>query len=200
VSAQRVAYLARVLTCMLLGSACSSHGALLPIPAGSQRLVQTPSGIAVLTQAEAQTGLPGDITFGGPNGRSALYLQFSPEWRAHGAPLRGFLVLEPLTGAAPEPEPVAIEAWRVRAPWHADRLHAWSDKPELAPPYARTLTAGAPARSLRLDITELLRFAANHPEMDQGIALIAGRGSGHGASFATGMNGDAVPRLEVYTR
>jgi len=32
------------------------------------------------------------------------------------------------------------------------------------------------------------------------MAVLAHGGSGHGASFATGMSGGAAPRLEVYTR
>jgi hypothetical protein len=154
----------------------------------------------VLTRAETSSGLPAQITFGGPSGRSALYLQFPPEWRAHGAPLRAYLTLEPLAGEAPEAEPVRVEAWRVRSAWLPAELRSWSDKPELAPPYASAITSSSPARPLRIDVTELLRFAANNPELDQGIALVGRAGNGHGASFATGISGGTAPQLEVYSR
>ena len=184
----------------LLCSACARHLGVASIPGASARVVETPSGLAALSQSGPIVGLPGAITFGGPSGRSALYLQFSPEWRTSGAPLRAFIALEPRLGEMPDPEPVEVEVWRVRSPWQASALHAWSDKPELAPPYASAVISSSPARTLRIDITELLRFAANNPALDQGFALIARGGHSHGASFATGMSGGAAPRLEVYTR
>ena len=100
----------------------------------------------------------------------------------------------------PDPEPVRVEVRRVRSRWQPGALHAWSDKPELAPPYATAVISSSPARTLRINITELLRFAANNPDLDEGLALIAPSGTGHGATFSTGMSGGAAPRLEVYTR
>jgi hypothetical protein len=194
------AQLALLYSCLLLGAGCGTKPGLSAIPDTSQRFVATPSALAVLRQSRSLSGLPGDITFGDPNGSSALYLQFAPEWRARGAPLKGFLTLEPRLGATPDPESVRIEVWRVRSPWQPGALHTWSDKPELAPPYVSALISSSPARTLRLDISELLRFLAKNPALDQGIALIARRGDGHGASFATGISGGVAPRLEVYTR
>jgi hypothetical protein len=182
-------------------SACGApSGAFDAIPDASQRLVATPSSVAVLSQAHTTTGLPSEVTFGDASGRSALYLEFSPEWRAHGAPLKGFVALEPRLGEARDAEPVTVEVWRVRSAWQPRSLHTWSDKPELGPPFARAVISSSPAHGLRIDITELLRFAADNPAIDHGIALIARGGSGHGASFATGIGGGSAPRLEVYTR
>jgi len=197
---RHLAHFSAILACFLLPTACSHRAGPVAIPEASERLVETPSGLAVLSQSQSQSGLPGDITFGDPSGRSALYLQFPPEWRARGAPLQGFLVLEPRSGEMPDPEPVPVEIWRVRSRWEPENLRAWSDKPELAPPYVSAVISSSPARALRVDITELLRFAANNPDLDQGLALIARAGTGHGATFATGMSGGAAPRLEVYTR
>jgi hypothetical protein len=193
-------HLAFTVACMLLASACSTRGGYDPIPETSERLVVTPKALAVLAQPGAFSALPAQITFGATNGRSALYLQFPPEWRAHGSPRKAYLTLEPLAGEAVQGELVRVEAWRVRAAWFPADLRSWSDKPELAPPYASATTSSSPARPLRIDVTELLRFAANNPELDQGIALIASGGSGHGASFTTGIGGGAAPRLEVYSR
>ena len=192
--------LALLCCCLLLGAGCGTKPGLSALPDTSQRFVATPSALAVLSQSRSWSGLPGDVTFGDPDGRSALYLQFAPEWRARGAPLKGYLTLEPRLGATPDAEFVRIEVWRVRAPWQPGALHTWSDKPELAPPYVSAVISSSPARTLRLDISELLRFLAKNPALDQGIALIARRGDGHGASFATGISGGAAPRLEVYTR
>ena len=184
----------------LLGNACGRPAGIAAISEASTRWVETPSSLVVLSQARPVAGLPGSITFGDARGRSALYLQFSPEWRENGPPLRGFIALEPRAGETPDAEAVEGEVWRVRSPWQASALHTWSDKPELAPPYVTASTSSSPAHTLRIDITELLRFAANNPELDRGWALIARGGSGHGASFATGMSAGAAPRLEVYTR
>ncbi|HEY4103459.1 MAG TPA: hypothetical protein VGM44_06190 [Polyangiaceae bacterium] len=173
---------------------------LAPIPAASERWVATPTSLAVLSQSGELDGVPGALTFGGASGRSALYLQFPNEWRQRGAPLAAFLALEPREDAANDAESVRVEAWRVRAPWRASALHTWSDKPELAPPYARSVASSSPPKQLRIDVTELLRFAAKNPELDHGVALIASGGAGAGVTFATGMDGGAAPRLEVYAR
>jgi hypothetical protein len=193
-------HLLTTFACVLLCAACGSGANYDPIPVASQRWVQTPSELAVLTQEQAQSGLPGAVTFGAASGRSAIFLRFPPEWRARGVPLRAFLALEPRAGTAVEAELVRVEAWRVRSAWQPSALHTWSDKPELAPPYVSALASSSPARTLRLDVTELARFLARNPELDQGIALIASGGSGRGASFATGMSGGVAPRLEVYSR
>jgi hypothetical protein len=58
----------------------------------------------------------------------------------------------------------------------------------------------SPARDLRIDVTELVRFALANPTQNFGIALLGHGGSGHGASFATGMSTGAAPRLEIYAR
>jgi len=187
------------LLCLIGGAACA-HRSPAALTATSARSVETPTAIAVLSQARTESGLPGEITFGGPRGRSALFLRFPSSFRAQGAPLRAYLVLEPRIGAPPDSEPISIEAWRVRSRWQSSALHDWSDKPELAPPYARAVASGSPARELRIDVTALLRFAADNPALDQGIALIATGGDGHGVSFATGIDGGAAPRLEVYAR
>jgi len=170
------------------------------IPAASGRSVLLPSALAVVEQGHTHDGAPGAITFGAASGRSALYLRFPSEWRASGAPLRAFIALEPRDDALPGSEPVRIEAWRVRNAWRAESLHDWSDKPELAPPHASILVTNSPATTLRIDVTELLRFAASNPELDHGIALVATGGSGHGASFATGISGGRAPELELYQR
>lgn len=163
----------------------------------SARVVASPNGIAALSSDHATLGLPAEICFGGPLGRSALYLAFPSTWRARGTPRKAVLTLTPREGAPIDPAQVTVEAWRVTAAWQPGALHTWWDKPELAPPYARALITNSPVRELRIDVTELLRFAAQNPSRDFGIALLASGGSGHGVSFATGMNGGQAPRLEL---
>lgn len=180
-------------------ASCSARPSA-PIPVTSERAVLLPNGMAVLASGQSYDGIPSAITFGSTSGRSALYLRFPAEWRSGSTPRRAFIALDPRADASPLAEPVRIEAWRVQNDWRPEALHRWSDKPELAPPYAATTISPSASGTVRIDVTELLGFAANNPELDHGIALIATGGRGHGAAFATGMNGGNAPRLEIYSR
>jgi hypothetical protein len=189
--------------CALVGglwlNACSAP-TRDPALAATTRLVTLPIRIAALSQAEDAPALPAQISFGSAHGRSALYLKFPTELAGHGLPLKAFIALSPRAGAPIDRAPTTVEAWRVSAAWQAEQLVTWSDKPQLAPPYARAkLESSAPGEQ-RIDVTELVRFAAQNPDLDFGIALIGRTGSGHGATFATGISGGTAPRLEIYTR
>ncbi len=166
----------------------------------SKRLVSTPTGIAVLSSASDSALLPAEISFGSSHGRSALYLEFPTDFAAYGVPLKAFIALSPRAEATPDATPVTVEAWRVNAAWQAEELRTWSDKPPLAPPYASEEISSSPARELRIDVTELVRYAAQNPSLNFGFALLGRGGSGHGASFATGISAGDAPRLEVYVR
>ncbi|MEP7049731.1 MAG: DNRLRE domain-containing protein [Pseudomonadota bacterium] len=168
--------------------------------ASSKRVISTPIKIAELTPASDSATLPAEITFGGSHGRSALYLEFPTDFAAYGTPLQAFITLSPRESASPEATPVLVEAWRVTAAWQAAELRTWSDKPPLAPPYALERFTGSPAHELRIDVTELVRFAAQNPTLNFGFVLLSRGGAGRGASFTTGMSGGNAPRLEVYVR
>lgn len=164
----------------------------------SARVVVTPSSIRALSAAHIDAGLPGEIRFGGPAGRSALYLKFSAEGWARGVPERAFIALSKRSGAPRDPASVTLEAWRVSAEWQPSELVSWSDKPELLPPYSRVRVSDSLASDVRIEVTELVRFAADNPERSFGIAILARGCDGHGQSFATGMSGGRAPRLELY--
>jgi len=164
----------------------------------SQRIVSTPSSIAFVASDGITTGLGGEIRFGGPRGRSALYLKFPSELRARGAPRQAFLTLSAREGSAISDVPLTLEAWRISADWQPSELQHWFEKPSLAPPYARTRITSSPPRELRIDVTELMRFAAENPERDFGIAVIAAGSDGPAASFDTGFAGGTAPRLDLY--
>lgn len=166
--------------------------------ANTRRFVVTPTRIAELTPGSDSSALPVAVSFGGSQGRSALYLQFPSDYAAYGTPLKAYLALSPRADASPDPAQIVVEAWRVNAAWQAAELRSWADKPPLAPPYRIEKLSGSPAREQRLDVTELVRFAAENPSRDFGIALLGRGGSGPGLSFATGISGGSAPRLEVY--
>ena len=184
--------------CLALGCAPARHDAL-SVPALSQRWVLAPSALSVLSGARAVEGVPGEVTFGGAGGRSALYLQFPSEWQNRGVPVAAFLALETREDAIADSTPVTLEVWRVRSPWQAAALRTWSDKPNLAPPFARMRTTPT-LQEVRIDVTELTRFMALNPTQSEGFAVLAESGAGHGASYATGMQGGRAPRLELYLR
>lgn len=164
------------------------------------RIVSTPSSIAFVSSAGETHGLGGEVRFGGPLGRSALYLKFPSEWRSQGAPQQAFLTLAPRAGSALSDRPVTLEAWRISGDWQPLTLQRWSEKPSLLPPFARARNARSAAEELRIDVTELVRFAAQNPERDFGIAVIARGSDGPAATFSTGFSGGRAPRLEVYVR
>ncbi|HYP86783.1 MAG TPA: hypothetical protein VEQ59_01485 [Polyangiaceae bacterium] len=165
-----------------------------------ERLVSLPSSIAHVSSARSSAGLSADIRFGGPLGRSALYLKFPGEWRTQGIPVQAFLTLSPREASPSSDVPLTLEAWRISADWRPQALQHWSDKPSLAPPYARVKVTSSPIREVRIDVTELVLFAARNPERDFGIAVIASGNEGPGESFSTGLAGGRAPRLELYLR
>lgn len=169
-----------------------------PPPRSSARWVLTPTAIASLSSTRQTRGLPEEIRLGEPFGRNLLYLKFPSDWSAKGRAARAFLTLVLSDGVASDPAPISVEVWRVRSDWAPEELRTWSDKPDLGPPFARAAISAAPARELRIDVTDLLRFATASPERDFGFALLTRGGSGSGAAFSTGVAGGAAPRLEVY--
>jgi hypothetical protein len=163
-----------------------------------ERLVSWPSSIAYVSSDSDSAGLPGEIRFGGPLGRSALYLKFPSEWRTQGTPQRAFVTLSTRAGSATPEPPVTLEAWRISADWQPRTLQRWSDKPSLAPPFARVRGRASTVQDLRIDVTELVRFAAQNPERDFGIAIIASGSEGPGETFSSGLDGGRAPQLELY--
>jgi hypothetical protein len=151
----------------------------------------------MLSAAQVTIGLPAEIRLGGPLGRSALYLKFPKASSSHDPPLQAYLALSARAGAPEDSNPVTLEVWRVTSEWRAADLKSWTDKPDLAPPYARLEVKNSPAQDVRIDVSELVRFLAHNPERDFGMALLASGGAGHGVSLATGVSGGRAPRLEV---
>jgi len=166
-----------------------------------ERLVTSASQIAALSVADGRTESSPELRFAGPRGRSALYLKFPNDWRARELPLRAaFLTLSPRAGSVSHDTPITLEAWRISADWQPQMLRRWSDKPALALPYTRTRLSATPTHDVRLDVTELVRFAAQNPEREFGIAVIASGSASAGAAFDTGFAGGRAPRLELYLR
>lgn len=173
-----------------------------PVPSDSQRLVAEPNAIALVNAKSRHDSseLPPAVTFGsGADGAATLYLGFPPVWRGKKRVEAAFLVLEPMPGTAPTTEDVEVEVWRVGARWRPEEV-SWLAQPERMLPKSSGIARSAPPIPLRIDVTELARYFADHEHSDFGIAVASGSGSGAGASFATGASGGRGPRLEVYLR
>lgn len=186
------------------GSECLANRCTLlgadPVASDTRRLVLTPRKMAVIGASEQQSSeLPPAVTFGSAAGGAALYLDFEPGWRGARGIESAFLVLDPLPGTPRGPEDVRVHAWRVGAAWRSDEL-SWLGQPTLLPPNATGIARGAPPMPLRVDVTEIVVYLAEHTTSNHGIAVRASGGSDVGASFATGASGGSAPQLELYVR
>jgi len=179
-------------------SSCARQNAEPQAMLLGQRIVSRPSSIAFVSSDRVAAGLAGEIRFGGPLGRSALYLKFQSEPRTGRLPQKAFLTLAAREGGASSDGPLTLEAWRISADWQPHALEHWCQKPSLAPPYSRLRVTPSPTREARIDVTELVRYAARHPERDFGIAVIASGSEGPSATFSSGFAGGQAPLLELY--
>jgi hypothetical protein len=57
-----------------------------------------------------------------------------------------------------------------------------------------------PPQSLRIDVTQLVRYLRDHPPDDHGMVLKADGNARRGAAFATGATVGRMPMLELYFR
>jgi len=163
-----------------------------------QRRVSEPLAMSVISARGSSEALPRTVTFGSAaGGKTALYLRFPDLDLPEQSIERAYLRLEPETSGAFDAEPVEVEVWRVKRPWQSGAFD-WSSQPPLGPPRAEGQALGR--KPLRIDVTDLVREANEHPERSHGLAVLASAGEGNGVSFATGVGGQWLPRLEVYLR
>ena len=70
---------------LVLGGCGARTASFSTVPDASERVVATPSRIAVLSAGHSTTGLPGDVDLWRHERQGALFAEFPPDWRAHGA-------------------------------------------------------------------------------------------------------------------
>lgn len=124
-----------------------------------------------------------------------LYLRFEQSW-LRGRVRAAFLLLEPRSGGPSGPD-VGLEVWRTNRGWAAPGF-SWGEQPGFAPPFARAIGRGAPALPVRVDVTEIVRYFAQHPNHDFGFAVRASEENTTGITLSTGVDGGSAPRLDVY--
>ncbi len=177
-----------------MAARCAREGGA-PVPAESRRILLRPQALAFASD-EPTDGLGASVTLGSDSGsHRAIYVRFDPRWK-NGKVISAFLLLEPSAGA-PRGGDVGLEVWRAEKTWQGPNLPC-SRQPGLAPPFARGIGRAAPALPVRIDVTELVRFFADHPERDHGFVVRASDAHDPGITLATGLDGGEPPRLDVY--
>lgn len=165
------------------------------MPARTRRLLLRPAGLAI-AEREPTRGVAPSVTLGASaSPPSAMYVRFDQSWRT-GRVRAAFLVLEPRSGAPAGPD-VSLEVWRATRRWKEPGF-SWSQQPGFAPPFARAIGRPTAALPVRVDVTEIVRYFAQHPNHDFGFAVRASGESSTGIALSTGVDGGAAPRLDVY--
>jgi hypothetical protein len=171
-----------------------------PVAAQSERLLLRPSSMVLVSSSAHRSGseLPTAVLLGSRvEGAVALYLRFDPVWRGRPPVASAFVLLEPMAGTQPRVEDVPVQVWRVTQQWKSEDV-SWLRQPRVGLPRARGLARSSPPSTLRIDVTEIIRYLQDHPYGDHGIALKAAGDGCQGATFATGAGGGVGPRLELY--
>jgi hypothetical protein len=171
-----------------------------PVSYEAELQVFEPADVARLSAREQSTevGESDIIVLGDPDeGESLLLLRFALTLPSLGRLEAAVLRLDPMPSCGAMPADVQLELCHVLSPWRSDTVR-WTRRPSLGLPMRATILASTAPRPFRLDVTELVRQWAEHPERYHGLGLLAsGAGPGH-ACFASGLRTARGPRLEIY--
>jgi hypothetical protein len=180
-----------------LANCCVAEGGA-PLPQGLRRAELVPVDMAVVSASRHRASLPAALILGGQSmGDVSVYLRFGLPAARIAHLQRAFLRLEPMSGVAPSSQQVPVRVWRVGKSWNSSSLD-WLSQPPARPPGGSGLARTDPPQSLRIDVTELVRYLRDHPLDDHGMVLKAEGGTPRGAAFATGSVAGRMPVLELY--
>jgi len=169
-------------------------------PIDAQRIVVTPSELAVVSSHGGDGSLPAEIPFGSAvGGAMMVLLKFPTPWGNRARIASAFLTLEPSPGAPAGSQAIPIAVSRVLEHW-SDSNVTWARLPKLSAVEVRALAVSGPPGTLRIDVTSIVERWTRGRADDQGIALSAAAESGVGAVYSTGVSGVPGPRLDVYLR
>lgn len=170
-----------------------------PVSPKAIRAVLEPTRLAVVSAQIEPGALPTVVTFGShARGATRLLLEFRDSLQLREVEA-AFLLLDPASGVARGNEDVTVEAFRLADAWD-DAALSWVRAPRRLLPSATGIARPSPPTPLRIDVTNIVRYLAAHPEAHRGLLLSAGAGAGAGVSFSTGIAGGQGPRLELYGR
>lgn len=178
---------------------CSAPGSLV-VPQGAHRVQLAANDLCVVSASHPRPSRPGGLVLGSRGvGDVSLYLRFALADVPMARLERAFLRLEPMSGVAPSTENVRVTVWRVAGPWAFSDL-GWLAQPPSRLPRGEGLARTAPPQSLRIDVTEVVRYLRDHPFDDHGLVLKTEGTATRGAVFSTGATSGTAPILELYFR
>jgi hypothetical protein len=177
-----------------LAARCVASGAD-PVDPATRRRSAIPSRMA-LAEGDRRKDVGPSVVLGAPGSGAALFLRFAPIWR--GARIdSAFLILDPAPRTQTR-EDIPLEVSRIHGSWET------SDEPRKrlsrALPSVRGIGRSFPETPIRIDVTTIIAYLAEHPDQDLGLAVAATREVPPGIAIATGLDGGSPPRLEVYLR
>jgi hypothetical protein len=166
-----------------------------PVRETTRRVVVAPIALAVASEHDSPN-LAASVSLGSrQRGPAALYVRFDP--KAYAARVEAaFLLLDPGVHSRFSQD-VELQVGRAESAWRGTAL-SWSDQPGFGSPVARGIARTAPPSPIRIDVTELVRFVAEHPASDYGFVVRARERHAYGVSIATGTASGSAPRLDVY--
>ncbi|MGO8999933.1 MAG: DNRLRE domain-containing protein [Polyangiaceae bacterium] len=131
---------------------------------------------------------------------SMLLLRFSVDLSPETAILDAHVVLDQAPSVDSDPTPITLHAARIVEPWDP-RSIAWGRAPRLDDARFPEITLDGARARVRIDVRSLVQRWRRHAPDDQGIAILAGRTSVTGMTFAFadggGAGGDERPVLSV---
>lgn len=171
-----------------------------PAPPTARRSVEQALVVGLVSSRSHRVAgeLPASVTFGAAtDGAVALYLALPAGWRRAGRVHAGFLVLTPLPDAPAGGADIEVTVARVESAVAPASL-AWTAQPKHGFPLSHGIARSSPPSTLRVDVTDALRFIADHPGSDHGLVVKADAGNDHGATYSLGAGVGAAVRVEVY--
>lgn len=141
--------------------------------------------------------VPGLVVLGRRGIGARVFFHFEVTLPKQGTLKSAAIVLTRSSDLDMAPAPVELHAARIVDPWDA-RLVSWPEQPRLVD--ARTphvLVRRDGAKTVRVDVKNIVEGWPLEDPSDQGIALVADSSTLTGAAFSYASGGDAPPALEV---
>jgi hypothetical protein len=167
-----------------------------PVAPGSLRRVIEASELLALDGASTEAPEAELRAASAAGGGSLLLLRFEASWKPEELE-RAFLLLDPTEGASSTAGTLEAQVSLVLEEWSSQRP---SQLPTLGRPGAQARFSFAPPRTLRIDVTELLREWASHRGKARGLSVYLAPGDDLGARFSLGQLAGGTPRLDLYLR
>jgi hypothetical protein len=166
----------------------------------AERLRLLPKDIAYLTgsRSYARDELPEQLALGrAADGQGRLLLRFALDLPRRAVIQSALLVFEPLPGCAPRPGAIRSSLQHVLEPWSSAAVSA-GRQPSYGQAWVGPVLSPIPAKTLRIDVSELVRAWRAHPRRYHGLMLEFEGQSSSGACLSSGLSHGELPHLELF--